>query len=141
MALSFHALLFRAFHAQRNFLRPQITAIGLTPGQPKLITALHRHGSCTQRELAELCEIDPAAVCRMLDTLERDGLVTASGGGGRRSGPVSLTPAGEDVFKKWSLRCAEMESVMLAGFDEQEQRQFADYLARAYRNLGGKQDL
>lgn len=140
MEHSFHALLFRAFHAQRNYLRPQISAIGLTPGQPKLLTVLHRLGNCTQRELAEQCEIDPAAVCRMLDALEREGLVTSAGGGGRRSGPVSLTVAGEETFRLWERRCRAMEKVMLDGFTPEERKQFAGFLARAYRNLGGKQE-
>ncbi|MBM6937286.1 MarR family transcriptional regulator [Pseudoflavonifractor phocaeensis] len=140
MEYSFHALLFRAFHAQRNYLRPQISAIGLTPGQPKLLTVLHRLGSCTQRELADQCEIDPAAVCRMLDSLEREGLVSSAGSGGRRSGPVSLTEAGEETYRRWKRRCQAMEKVMLDGFRPEEQAQFADYLARAYRNLRGKQE-
>ena len=46
-------LLYRAFHAQRSYLRPCLGEIGLVVGQPKLITYLACHGPCGQRELAE----------------------------------------------------------------------------------------
>ena len=45
-------------------------------GQPKLIDYLSRCGPCSQKQLADYFEIDPAAVCRMLDALEKGGFVT-----------------------------------------------------------------
>ena len=53
MERTFHMLLYRAFHAQRSYLRPCLGEIGLVVGQPKLITYLACHGPCGQRELAE----------------------------------------------------------------------------------------
>lgn len=66
MERTFHMLLYRAFHAQHNFLRPSLGELGLGPGQPKLLNYLMNRGPCRQRELADYFEIDPAAVCRML---------------------------------------------------------------------------
>ena len=40
MERTFHMLLYRAFHAQRSYLRPCLGEIGLVVGQPKLITYL-----------------------------------------------------------------------------------------------------
>lgn len=37
-------LLYRAFHAQRNFLRPSLGELGLGPGQPKLLNYLMNRG-------------------------------------------------------------------------------------------------
>lgn len=76
MERTFHMLLYRAFHAQRNFLRPSLGELGLGPGQPKLLNYLMNRGPCRQRELADYFEIDPAAVCRMLDCLQKSGFVT-----------------------------------------------------------------
>ena len=70
MERTFHMLLYRAFHAQRSYLRPCLGEIGLVVGQPKLITYLACHGPCGQRELAEYFEVDSAAVSRMVDSLE-----------------------------------------------------------------------
>ena len=53
MQESMHMLLYRAFHAQRNILRPYMRALGLGAGQPKLIAYLAEHGPCRQSELAD----------------------------------------------------------------------------------------
>ena len=52
MEKTFHMLLYRAFHAQRNYLRPHLARLGLGAGQPKLLSYLTGHGPCRQRELA-----------------------------------------------------------------------------------------
>ena len=44
MERTFHMLLYRAFHAQRNFLRPSLGELGLGPGQPKLLNYLMNRG-------------------------------------------------------------------------------------------------
>ena len=62
MERTFHMLLYRAFHAQRHYLRPCLGEIGLEVGQPKLLTYLAGHEPCRQRELAEYFEVDSAAV-------------------------------------------------------------------------------
>ena len=36
MEKTFHMLLYRAFHAQRSYLRPYLRELGLGTGQPKL---------------------------------------------------------------------------------------------------------
>lgn len=54
MERTFHMLLYRAFHAQRNQLRPCIGRIGLEVGQPKILTYLAKNGPCPQKQLAGL---------------------------------------------------------------------------------------
>jgi DNA-binding MarR family transcriptional regulator len=136
MEKTFHMLLYRAFHAQRGYLRPCLGEIGLGAGQPKLISYLAKHGPCRQREMAEYFEVDPAAVSRMLDSLQKGGFVERRADEScRRSDLVELTPQGEEAFQVWQSRCREMEEQMLRGFSPEEQERFADYLARAYRNL------
>ena len=53
MKETMHILLYRAFHAQRNILRPFMRELGLGAGQPKIIVYLEEHGPCRQRELAD----------------------------------------------------------------------------------------
>ena len=43
-----HMLLYRAYHAQTNYLRPRMARLGLGPGQPKLLAYLAVHGTSTQ---------------------------------------------------------------------------------------------
>lgn len=75
MERTFHMLLYRAFHAQRNQLRPCIGRIGLEVGQPKILTYLAKNGPCPQKQLAGYFEVDSAAVSRMLDSLEKGGFL------------------------------------------------------------------
>ena len=139
MRYPIHTLLNRTAHTLRNYLRPHLTALGLSTGQPKLLRVLDMEGPCTQRHLAECCEVDPAAVCRMLDALERAGLVKRQPSpSDRRAGLVSLTEEGRAVFLRWEERCMELEDQMLSGFSPAEREQLAGFLARAYRNMGGR---
>ena len=136
MERTFHMLLYRAFHAQRNALRPALGELGLGAGQPKLLGYLRQNGSCGQRELAGYFEIDPAAVCRMLDSLQKGGFITRRADEqDKRRDLIALTPAGEAAYEAWQERCRAMEERMLAGFTPEERAHFADYLGRAYRNL------
>ena len=109
---------------------------GLGTGQPKLLGYLSQHGPSRQRQLADYFEIDPAAVCRMLDSLEKGGFVTRCGDGqDKRRDRIEITPAGQTAYDAWRTCCRTMEERMLAGFAPEEQERFADYLSRAYRNL------
>ena len=136
MKPTFHLLIYRVFHAQRNYLRPQLGEIGLEVGQPKLLAYLSEHKSCRQREFADYFEIDGAAVSRMIDALEKGGFVTrTTDAESRRSNLIELTEKGRMAHQQWMAHCASLEQQMLYDFDASEREQFAAYLARAYQNL------
>ena len=136
MKPTFHLLIYRVFHTQRNYLRPQLGKIGLEVGQPKLLAYLSEHKSCRQREFADYFEIDGAAVSRMIDALEKGGFVTrTTDAESRRSNLIELTEKGRIAQQQWVEHCASLEQQMLYDFDDTEREQFAAYLARAYQNL------
>lgn len=141
MERTFHMLLYRAFHAQRNYLRPCLGEIGLEVGQPKLLAYLAGNEPCQQRQLADYFEIDSAAVSRMLDSMEKKGLITRrTDKTSRRSNSVELTETGRQANQIWQSHCQEMETIMLAGFTPTEQEQFANYLSRAYQNFRSRKE-
>lgn len=136
MEKTFHMLLYRAFHAQRNYLRPCIGEIGLEVGQPKMLAYLARNGPCGQRRLADYFEVDGAAISRMVDALERGGFVLRrTNAQSRRSNLIELTEKGRQANQRWEARCKEMEEIMLRGFTEEERAAFADALSRVYQNF------
>ena len=135
MEPTFHLLLYRAFHAQRSYLYPRLRELGLGPGQPKLLEYLGSHGPCAQRELAEYFEIDPAAVSRMLDTLQKGGFVARRTDGDHRRDRMELTEKGQAAREAWREACREMEDVMLRGFTREERESLARGLARVYDHL------
>ena len=74
---------------------PICARLGLGAGQPKLVAYLAEHGPCRQRELAAYFALDPAAVSRMVASLERGGFVTLSADpANRRCSLVRATGAG-----------------------------------------------
>lgn len=141
MEQTFHLLLSRTFHAQRNRLRHYLAPLGLGAGQPKLLAYLSTSGPCPQRELAAYYEVDPAAVSRMLEALERGGFVTRrTDQTSRRRGLVEITDKGRQVYALWEDRCRELEQVMLSDFTDEERAQFSAYLTRAHRNLRSSEE-
>ena len=142
MKETMHILLYRAFHAQRNILRPCMRELGLGAGQPKIIVYLDEHGPCRQRELADYFEVDPAAVSRMLTALERGGFILRDAGSPRkRCGIVELTEKGRQAALDWLDGGAEFDEKLLRGFSDEEREQFASFIRRAYRNLRSGEEI
>lgn len=139
MEYRIHILLFRTAHLQENRLRPSLAKIGLSHGQPKVLRCLRQLGPCSQRTLAEYCEVDPAAICRMLDNMERNGLLLRQPSQtDRRTDEIRLTQKGSQALDRWEETCDAYEDQLLQGFSEEEKQQLQQFLARAYRNVGGR---
>ena len=136
MENGFHMLLYRAFHAQRSYLGHHLAEISLGAGQPKLLTYLVHHGPCTQKTLADYFEIDPAAVCRMLDTLEKGGFVSRGvDRNDRRADTIAITDKGRRALEAWQQVGRQIDRQMLQGFTDEEAKQLAEYLERLRVNL------
>ena len=130
-----HMLLYRAYHAQINYLRPRMAHLGLGPGQPKLLAYLAVHGTSTQHEMATYFEVDDAAISRMLDLLRQAGLVRTTRGQDRRTKTVELTATGHGALAAWDSVCDDEQRVMLAGLSAGERATLASLLARVHANL------
>lgn len=135
MQETMHMLLYRAFHAQRNILRPYMRTLGLGAGQPKLIAYLAEHGPCRQRELADYFEVDPAAISRMVESLEKGGFIAVEADkSNRRRKSLSATDRGREAARAWMAKRAQVEEIMLRGFSPEEREAFSAYLTRALKN-------
>ena len=117
-------------------LRPQAASLGLGPGQPRMLSYLAVHGPCTQRDIALYYRIDPAAVSRMLDALEKGGFIRMAAGEDRRKKVASLTQLGKDALRTWDAMCAAADTAMLEGFTVAERAQLETLLDRLVENLG-----
>lgn len=136
MERSFHILLYRAFHAQRNYLRPSMLELGLGAGQPKLLGYLAARGPCYQKQLAGYFDVDPANISRMVRSLEKGGFIVRKADGSHpRRDLLEVTDLGRRASEAWRGRCREVEEILLRGFTPEERTRFADYLSRAYQNV------
>lgn len=130
-----HMLLYRAYHAQTNYLRPRMARLGPGPGQPKLLAYLAVHGTSTQHEMAAFFEVDDAAISRMLDLLRQAGLIRTARGEDRRTKTVELTATGHGALAAWDNVCDEEQDAMLAGLSAEERKTLAGLLERIHSNL------
>lgn len=136
---SLHLLLTKTFHAQRNMIRPRLLEVGLCVGQPKVLHYLYDHGACMQKELAAFCNVEPATMSKMLDTMEKNGLIKRMDvAGNRRAFHIVLTEEGLASLAKWEKICEEADERSLQGFTEEEKGQYRHFLNRMYENISGK---
>lgn len=77
-------------------LRPS----GLHATQFTLLQALHHVSEISQKQLAELLEIDSTTLTRTLGPLRRKGWLHAEAGADRRELRLSLTAAGKREYKR-----------------------------------------
>ena len=110
--------------------------LGLAPGQPKVLLYLAGHDGCMQKDLAAMCDIEPATISRLLDKMEADGLITRSAvEGNKRAAAISLTAEGHRRQETVVGIRAQLEARELAGFSDEERALFFEFLNRLYHNL------
>lgn len=133
---AFHTHMRKAFFAQKNQIRPYMSSLGLSPGQPKILSYLYAHSPCLQRELAEGCEIEPATVSKILNNMEESNLIERKAvPNDRRAVSVTLTDRGRESLKKTEIFFEKVNALSLQGFTEEEKVNFTCYLKRMYENL------
>lgn len=133
-----HMRMNMAHHMQKSRLHTRAAALGLGPGQPRMLSYIGVHAPCTRADLAAHYRIDPAAVTRMLDALERNGFIAsvpARPGADRRKKAVELTERGRATLGLWDVACAQADEIMTEGFTPAERAQLSDLLERVCRNL------
>ena len=135
-----YIIISKLLRAQRGHSRPYMEAIGLSPGQPKLLNHLAQHGPCLQKDLAAALDVEPGTISKHLTALEENGCIARSGiAGDRRAVCISLT---EEGLRRQQLFAAYMKQItgqILKDFTPEEQDAFEELLCRAYYNLSGKE--
>jgi DNA-binding MarR family transcriptional regulator len=138
METPFHLLILKLSLAQKKLIRPSMQELGLSAGQPKILSFLKRHGECIQKELAGYFEIEPATVSKLLDNMEAAGLIERRARD-KRAVFVRLTEKGQQMEEKAEKRFEEIRKMELSGFSEREKAEFISYLCRMYQNMTGKE--
>jgi len=101
------------------------------------LVTLHHEPGLSSAQLARRCLVTPQSMNEVVLELERRKLLT------REPDPTNqrilraqLTPAAGKVIAEWEQRIGELESRLLDGFSEQEERRFRRAVARGAQNLG-----
>ncbi len=120
---------------RREFDR-RAQALGVTRAQWRVLTRLSRQDGLRQVELADLLDIEPITLCRMIDRLSDAGLVERRvDEGDRRAWRIGLTAkAGPIIEDLRALGEAFLEDV-LEGIPLEEQKKVMGALERVRENI------
>jgi DNA-binding MarR family transcriptional regulator len=110
----------RRFHRQ---LDDTLAEYGLSPGEWKVLGALHRGGSESPGRLAEIFELSSGAMTNRLDRLEEQKLIKRSPDPADRRGvKVELTAAGKRRYKQTVHTQAAKEALVAGALSASEQQ-------------------
>lgn len=114
--------------------------IGVTRPQWQVLTLLKRNEGINQGGLAELLEVEPITLGRMIDRLQDAELVVRRADpSDRRAWRLHLTGRGEELIEQLQPFARETLALALEGISEDEQQQFMAMLDRMRANLSRRQ--
>jgi MarR family transcriptional regulator, transcriptional regulator for hemolysin len=110
--------------------------IGMTLTQAKVLVFLSRNEGTTQVGLADLCDTDPMTLVRVLDRMEREGLLERRvDPNDRRVYRVFLRPAASPIIAEITRIGDKARGEALSGLSNDERTQLVSLLERVHGNL------
>jgi DNA-binding MarR family transcriptional regulator len=111
-------------------------SIGVTRAQWQVLTRLRLHEGINQGGLAELLDVEPITLCRMVDRLQEGELVERRADpADRRAWRLFLTPKANAMLEELRPLSFEMIDEALFGINGAEQRALRSMLERIRSNL------
>lgn len=110
--------------------------LGVTGPQWRMLAAIRRTPGTNQGALASWLEVEAITAGRMIDRLEKIGMVERRHDpADRRAWQLYLTPASERLMERLAECATDVFAEALAGFDEAEHQQLLALLQRLRGNL------
>lgn len=114
----------------------RVRHLGLTRAQWRAIFHLSRNEGCTQIVLADIMEIEPATLARLLDRLEVSGWIERRpAANDRRAKCLYLTAKPAAIIDEMYAVSSELQGDALKGLGGKEREQFIEALLDMKRNL------
>ena len=111
-------------------------AIGVTRAQWRTLVVLSRHEGANQGQLAELLEVEPITLCRMIDRLADAGHVERRRDpADRRAWNIYLTDCARPLLDRLRVLADELVVESLSGVDDETQAILTRSLDRIRANL------
>jgi len=124
-------------HALRKAFDRRAVGLGVTRAQWKVLFKLTRTPGLRQVELADMLEIEPITLCRIIDRLEEARLVERTRDPvDRRAWRLNVTDHAQPLVEKLKGIGAELVEEAFAGIDPKDIEIARDVLARARENAG-----
>lgn len=107
----------------RTLFDARINEHGLTLARARTLLSIARGQAVNQKELAEELEIENATLVRLIDGLEKQGLIERRAvDGDRRAKHVAMTRDGETLAEIVNMMALQLGHDVLAGVDEAEMK-------------------
>lgn len=123
-----------ATHRRRSayeFMKEELSA-----GQPRMLNYIYQNNGCIQREIAVDCNMEPASITSVLNSMEKAGLIVRKPlKGDKRALEVWLTDKGYEKKKVVDDIFIKMENQCFQNFTEEEKLQAKDFLTRIHKNM------
>ena len=124
-------------HALRKAFDRLAVGLGVTRAQWKVLFKLTRKPGLRQVELADLLDLEPITLCRIVDRLEESGLVERSRDpDDRRAWRLNVTQKAQPLIEKLQAVGAELVGQAFAGIDPNDIETTRRVLAQVRENAG-----
>ncbi|WP_239462570.1 MarR family winged helix-turn-helix transcriptional regulator [Collinsella tanakaei] len=139
---SIHHLLLMAFSHSNRAMLGRTRAVGLMPGQPKVLEHLMVNDGCSQRDIAQACVMDKSTVASVLARMEEGGLIErVPDEADRRRVHVQLTRLGREAGRCVQVFGDQVDDTCLTGFSASEAEQLKGLLGRVISNLAASEEM
>jgi DNA-binding MarR family transcriptional regulator len=123
-------------HALRKAFTRRAAAFGVTGAQWKVLFKLSLRPELRQSELAEILDIEPITLTRIIDRLEESGLVErVRDPSDRRAWQLHVTEAAQPLIKKLRGVAEELFGEAFAGIESQDLEKVRQVLTRIRENV------
>jgi DNA-binding MarR family transcriptional regulator len=124
-------------HALRKAFDRLAVGLGVTRAQWKVLFRLTRMPGLRQVELADMLDLEPITLCRIVDRLEEAGLVErVRDPEARRAWRLHVTASAQPLSEKLQAVGAELVARAFSGIDPQDLETTRRVLAQTRENAG-----
>jgi len=124
-------------HSLRKAFDRLAVGLGVTRAQWKVLFKLTQSPGLRQVEVADMLDLEPITLCRIVDRLEEAGLVErVRDPADRRAWRLEVTQKAQPLMEKLTAVGAELVDEAFAGIDPQEIEITRNVLARVRENAG-----
>jgi DNA-binding MarR family transcriptional regulator len=140
LQITFGFLLHDTARLLRRAFERRAKGTGLTRAQWAVLAYVARNEGSSQTALADMLDIEPITLVRLLDKLEAAGLVERRPDpADRRVRRLYLTPATGPLLEQMQELAAATREIALAGLSAAERQQLTDLLMKVRNNLSGRE--
>ncbi|HEY6047762.1 MAG TPA: MarR family transcriptional regulator [Sphingomicrobium sp.] len=124
-------------HSLRRAFDRRAAGLGATRAQWKVLFRLTHTPGLRQVDLAEILDIEPISLCRIVDRLQEAGLVERTRDpDDRRAWRLHVTAKAEPLVERLKAVASELFDEAFAGIGPDEIEKMSEMLARVRENVG-----